>query len=124
MAIPSRRPRRLGAVLASAALGWLVAAAGVSAGYNGTLKIHESDTPNGTSNNDPKACTFNVEAFGLDAGQAGYLVFVAQEGETPRRVSTPDRTGSARPTRAATTHRSTSACPPVFTSPRSMARPT
>ena len=86
MAIPSRRPRRLGAVLASAALGWLVAAAGVSAGYNGTLKIHESDTPNGTSNNDPKACTFNVEAFGLDAGQAGYLVFVAQGGDAPQGV--------------------------------------
>jgi hypothetical protein len=84
MATLSRRPRHLGAVLASAALVWLVAAAGVSAGNNGTLKIHELGTPAGTPNNDPKVCIFNVEAFGLDAGQTGYLVFVGQGGDAPQ----------------------------------------
>jgi len=89
MATHSRRARQLGAVLASAALVWLVAAAGVSAGNNGTLKIHEQGTPNGTPNNDPKVCTFNVEAFGLDAGQTGYLVFTVQGGDAPTGVDSP-----------------------------------
>ena len=78
------RTRRIGAVSAAAALIWLVAAAGAMAGNNGTLKIHEQGTPDGTPNNDPKVCVFNVEAFGLDAGQAGYLVFSVQGGDAPQ----------------------------------------
>ncbi len=52
---------------------------------NGTLKIHEWGTPSGTPNNDPKvACDFNVEGFGLDAGQTGYLFFSVQGGDAPQ----------------------------------------
>jgi hypothetical protein len=87
MATPPRRPRQLGAVLAAAALVWLVAAAGAAAGNNGTLKIHELGTPYGTPNNDPKVCTFDVEAFGLDAGQSGYLTFDVQGGDAPQGVA-------------------------------------
>jgi hypothetical protein len=82
MATISRR-RQLGAVVATAALVWLVAAAGALAGNNGTLKIHELGTPEGTPNNDPKVCTFNVEAFNLDPNQSGYLVFDVQGGDAP-----------------------------------------
>ena len=60
---------------------WLIAAGGAVAGNNGTLKIHEEGTPSGTRNNDPKVCTFNVEAFNLDPWQpAGYLEFTVQGG--------------------------------------------
>ena len=52
-------------------------------GNNGTLKIHELGTPSGTESNDPKVCVFNVESFGLDAGQTGYLVFSVQGGDKP-----------------------------------------
>jgi hypothetical protein len=52
-------------------------------GNNGTLKIHEKGTPNGTENNDPKVCSFNVEGFGLDANQTGYLQFTVQGGDKP-----------------------------------------
>jgi hypothetical protein len=86
MAAPSRRLRQLGAVLAAAALVWLVAAAGASAGNNGTLKIHEQGTPEATPNNDPKVCTFNVEGFSLDPNQSGYLVFDVQGGDAPQGV--------------------------------------
>ena len=54
------------------------------AGNNGTLKIHELGTPAGTPNNDPKVCSFNVEAFNLDPGQSGYLVFSVQGGDAPQ----------------------------------------
>ena len=54
------------------------------AGNNGTIKIHEQGTPSGTMNNDPKVCLFNVEGFGLDAGQTGYLVFSVQGGDGPQ----------------------------------------
>jgi hypothetical protein len=87
MATPAGRTRRLGAVLIAAALVWLVGAAAASAGNNGTLKIHELGTPDGTPNNDPKVCSFNVEAFGLDAGQTGYLVFDVQGGDAPQGVA-------------------------------------
>jgi hypothetical protein len=53
-------------------------------GNNGTLKIHELGTPDGTSNNDPKVCTFNAEAFDLDPGQSGYLVFSVQGEDAPQ----------------------------------------
>lgn len=53
------------------------------AGNNGTLKIHEQGTPPGTEDNDPKVCVFNVEGFGLDPGQAGYLSFAVQGGDGP-----------------------------------------
>lgn len=47
-------------------------------GNNGTLKVHELGTPSGTENNDPKVCKFNLEGFGFDAGQVGYIMFDAQ----------------------------------------------
>ena len=87
--LSGHRARRLGAVLASTALIWLLAAGASLAGNNGTLKIHELGTPDGTPNNDPKVCTFNVEAFGLDAGQTGYLVFTVQGGDAPEGVDSP-----------------------------------
>jgi hypothetical protein len=82
-----RRTRRLGAASAAAALIWLVATGAAFAGNNGTLKIHEQGTPDGTPNNDPKVCTFNVEAFNLDAGQSGYLMFDVQGGDAPQGVN-------------------------------------
>jgi hypothetical protein len=80
------RTRRFGATLAMAALIWLVGATAASAGNNGTLKIHELGTPSGTPNNDPKVCFFDVEAFGLDAGQIGVLMFSVQGGDAPQGV--------------------------------------
>lgn len=52
-------------------------------GNNGTIKVHEQGTPSGTENNDPKVCTFNIEAFGLDAGQQGFISFAVQGGDKP-----------------------------------------
>ncbi len=87
MITPSiHRTRRLGAASAVAALIWLIAAGAAFAGNNGTLKIHELGTPDGTPNNDPKVCTFNVEGFNLNAGQSGYLVFEVQGGDAPQGV--------------------------------------
>ena len=82
-----RRTRRLIAALAATALICVVATGAALAGNNGTLKNHEQGTPDGTQNNDPKVCTFNVEAFDLDAGQAGYLMFDVQGGDAPQGVS-------------------------------------
>ena len=81
-----RRTRRLCAASAAAALIWLIASGAALAGNNGTLKIHELGTPDGTPNTDPKVCTFNVEAFNLDAGQIGYLAFEVQGGDAPQGV--------------------------------------
>lgn len=47
---------------------------------NGTLKLHEFGTPDGTESNSPKVCTFNFEGFGFDAGQDGYIVIATQPG--------------------------------------------
>jgi hypothetical protein len=79
-----RHARRLGAAASAAGLICLFATSAVLAGNNGTLKIHEQGTPDGTPDNDPKVCVFNVEAFGLDAGQDGYLVFSVQGGDDPQ----------------------------------------
>ena len=77
------RSRHLGATLSAAGLVWMVAAGGAAAGNNGTLKIHD-DGPTGTPDNDPKVgCGFDVEGFGLDAGQTGHLVFTVQGGDAP-----------------------------------------
>lgn len=57
-------------------------------GNNGTLKVHEVGTPIGTENNDPKVCSFNLEGFGLDQGQSGYLTFDAQGKDQPHGVTT------------------------------------
>jgi hypothetical protein len=76
--------RRLGAALTAAGLICLLASTTAFAGNNGTLKIHEQGTPDGTPNNDPKVCAFNVESFNLDPGQTGYLVFSVQGGDAPQ----------------------------------------
>jgi hypothetical protein len=70
--------------LATVGLVVFVALSGALAGgNNGTLKIHEAGTPDGFINNDPKVCRFNVEAYNLDPGQTGYLVFTVQGGDAP-----------------------------------------
>jgi hypothetical protein len=56
-------------------------------GNNGTIKIHEQGTPSGTQSNDPKVCTFNVEGFGFDASQTGYVKFDVQGGDKPTGVN-------------------------------------
>lgn len=74
-----------------AALGAVLLVLGISGapalatggGNNGTLKIHEQGTPSGTEDNDPKVCVFNVEGFGFDAEQSGYLYFDVQGGDGP-----------------------------------------
>jgi hypothetical protein len=57
-------------------------------GNNGTLKVHEYGTASGTENNDPKVCAFNLEGFGFDVSQTGYLVFTVQGGDGPTGVAT------------------------------------
>lgn len=47
-------------------------------GNNGTLKVHEKNTPVRTVNNDPKICVFNFEGFGFDVSQAGYIRITGQ----------------------------------------------
>ena len=75
---------KVAATLATAGIVLFVSVGGVLAGgNNGTLKVHELGTPAGTVNNDPKVCAFNLEAFGLDAGQGGYLAFEVQGGDAP-----------------------------------------
>lgn len=59
----------------------------VSASNNGTLKIHEEGTVAGTESNDPKVCSFNIEAFGLDAGQTGTVSFSVQGGDGPTGIA-------------------------------------
>lgn len=51
-----------------------------AAANNGTLKIHELNTPSGTESNDPKVCAFNFEGFGFDPGQSGYIIVETQPG--------------------------------------------
>jgi hypothetical protein len=50
---------------------------------NGTLKIHEKGTASGTESNDPKVCIFNLEGFGFDAAQTGYINIDVQGGSSP-----------------------------------------
>jgi cytoskeletal protein RodZ len=51
-------------------------------GNNGTLKIHEKDTPSGTESNDPKVCIFNLEGFNFDNKQSGLIKFTPQGGDS------------------------------------------
>ena len=51
-----------------------------AAANNGTLKVHEKNTPSASENNDPKVCTFNFEGFGFDQGQTGIIVITTQGG--------------------------------------------
>ena len=77
---------KVGATLATVAIVLLVAVSGVLAGgNNGTLKVHSLDlpSPDATPNNEPKVCSFNLEGFGLDEGQGGYLEFTVQGGDAP-----------------------------------------
>lgn len=52
--------------------------AGATPGNNGTLKVHEKDTPSRTESNDPKVCVFNFEGYGFDKGQSGVIVISSQ----------------------------------------------
>lgn len=52
-------------------------------GNNGTLKVHEIGTPSGTESNDPKVCAFNLEGFGFDPSQSGYILIKTQGGSQP-----------------------------------------
>ncbi len=49
-------------------------------GNNGTLKVHEKNTPVATESNDPKVCEFNFEGFGFDQHQSGIVVITTQGG--------------------------------------------
>jgi hypothetical protein len=71
------------ALVALSALAPVSVAAVSSNANNGTLKIHEQGTPSGTEENDPKVCVFNIEGFGFDAGQTGWIVFETQGGDQP-----------------------------------------
>ena len=51
-----------------------------AAANNGTLKVHEKNTPSASENNDPKVCNFNFEGFGFDAGQRMVVVITTQGG--------------------------------------------
>jgi hypothetical protein len=73
-------------------------------GNNGTIKIHEQGTPSGTESNDPKVCVFNVEGYGFDVGQQGYLMFTVQGGDAP--TGTDSGPHSFGPTTASAEHRS------------------
>ncbi|MFD7320791.1 LPXTG cell wall anchor domain-containing protein [Streptomyces sp. NPDC059875] len=59
--------------LVAAVAGSLVLAPAASAtgkhGDNGTVKIHDSKTGEELRKNEPKVCSFYVDAFGFDAGQ-------------------------------------------------------
>ncbi len=66
-------------------------------GNNGTLKVHEIGTPSGTENNDPKVCAFNLEGFGFDDGQSGYIQFSTQGKDAPVGVA-PEAVYSFGPT--------------------------
>lgn len=79
-------------------------AAADPAGNNGTIKIHELGTPSGTESNDPKVCVFNVEGYGFDVGQRGYLMFTVEGGDSPRGMNSgPHNFG---PSQASARHRS------------------
>ncbi|MEX2011079.1 MAG: hypothetical protein WEF51_02455 [Chloroflexota bacterium] len=79
-------------------------ATGGPPGNNGTIKIHEQGTPAGTESNDPKVCVFNVEGYGFDVGQRGYLMFTVQGGDSPTGTNSgPHNFG---PTTASAEHRS------------------
>ena len=79
-------------------------ATGGPPGNNGTIKIHEQGTPSGTESNDPKVCVFNVEGYGFDVGQSGYLMFTVQGGDAPTGTNSgPHNFG---PTTASEEHRS------------------
>lgn len=58
---------------AAALTAGLVLSAGTAAaaapGDNGTVKIHNPETPDEDNRNEPKVCEFKVVAFGFDAGQ-------------------------------------------------------
>jgi hypothetical protein len=47
-------------------------------GANGTIKIHQSDSEQGTENQPHVTCTFTVQFFGFDTNEQGRLVFTAQ----------------------------------------------
>ncbi len=70
----------------------LVAAAPMAgAGNNGTLKIHEDETPAAFVNNDPKVCLFDVEGFFFDADQEGILTIEVQGGDAPTGIAPADK---------------------------------
>jgi LPXTG-motif cell wall-anchored protein len=60
-----------GALLAAAALSLTAAPAALATppGDNGTVKIHDAKTGEELRKNEPKVCTFYLDAFGFDAGQ-------------------------------------------------------
>jgi hypothetical protein len=81
-----------------------VAATGGPPGNNGTIKIHELGTPSGTESSDPKVCVFNVEGYGFEVGQRGYLMFTVQGGDSPRGTNSGPH--SFGPTTGSAKHRS------------------
>lgn len=56
---------------------------GATNGNNGTLKVHELNTPSGTESNDPKVCAFDFEGFQFDPSQDGYILIQPKNGGAP-----------------------------------------
>lgn len=54
-----------------------------AASNNGTLQVHEKGSPEMTPSNQPHVCTFNFEAFNLDANQTGNVTIEAQNPTAP-----------------------------------------
>ncbi|MFE5486211.1 LPXTG cell wall anchor domain-containing protein [Streptomyces sp. NPDC056527] len=57
------------AVAGSLILAPAASASGKPKGDNGTVKIHDSKTGEELRKNEPKVCSFYIDAFGFDAGQ-------------------------------------------------------
>ncbi len=53
------------------------------AANNGTLKVHDVNSPSGTESNQPKVCAFNFEGFSFDASQSGFLSITVQGNDAP-----------------------------------------
>ena len=60
-------------------------------GNNGTLQVHEQDSPIDQKSNEPKVCVFNFEVFGVDAGQTGDVII------TPQGASSSNGTPDGKP---------------------------
>ena len=61
------------------------------ASNNGTLKVHEYSTRDGTESTSPHVCTFNFEGYQFDEGQTGSILVSPQGGDsdTTDSVSVP-----------------------------------
>jgi hypothetical protein len=79
-----RRARSYRATVVAGVVLAMLAVSSVSAGNNGTLKVHQRDSPFESPDNQPKVgCAFDLEGFNLDMGQVGSLILSTQGGDGP-----------------------------------------